>query len=246
MAYIFRRSIAFFTPERIEKLIRMAITTKAESLQAPEALRFLFRLDFLLYELEGKKSIEYGKGVHTKHRHTGYHEFFTSRIRPGERVLDLGCGMGEVAFEIATRCGADVVAVDLDSDKIAIAREKFYHPRIEYREGDVLEGLSEGPFDWVILSNLIEHLSDRKGFFRRLRKGPTLSKFLIRVPLFERDWRVPLKRELGVEWRLDPDHKTEYTIESFREEMADAGLAIAFEEVRWGEIWAEVVPREQA
>jgi len=65
---------------------------------------------------------------------------------------------------------------------------------------------------------------------------------LIRVPLFERDWRVPLKRELGVEWRLDSTHMTEYTLESFAEEIAGAGLSIIHQEVRWGEIWAEVRP----
>ena len=66
------------------------------------------------------------------------------------------------------------------------------------------------------------------------------KRFLIRVPLFERDWRVPLKKELGVEWRLDLDHKTEYTLESFAEEMRQANLKITYQEVRWSEIWAEV------
>lgn len=63
---------------------------------------------------------------------------------------------------------------------------------------------------------------------------------LIRVPLFERDWRVPLKRQLGVEWRLDPTHETEYTLESFRAEMDEAGLRVTEQMLRWGEIWAEV------
>ena len=72
------------------------------------------------------------------------------------------------------------------------------------------------------------------------------SRFLIRVPVFERDWRVPLKRELGVEWRLDPTHETEYTLESFEKEMAAAGLRITYQEVRWGEIWAEVANRDTA
>jgi hypothetical protein len=62
------------------------------------------------------------------------------------------------------------------------------------------------------------------------------------VPVFERHWSVPLKRELGAEWRLDPTHKTEYTLETFSEEMAAAGLRILYQEVRWGEIWAEAVP----
>ncbi|MCW5875598.1 MAG: hypothetical protein KIS85_01830, partial [Anaerolineales bacterium] len=58
-------------------------------------------------------------------------------------------------------------------------------------------------------------------------------------PSFERDWRVAYKRELGVEWRLDEDHKTEYTIEQFHQELAEAGLEIVHLESCWGEIWAE-------
>jgi hypothetical protein len=44
---------------------------------------------------------------------------------------------------------------------------------------------------------------------------------------------------LGVEWRLDNTHETEYTLESYFEEMAAAGLCIVHQEVRWGEIWSE-------
>jgi hypothetical protein len=68
------------------------------------------------------------------------------------------------------------------------------------------------------------------------------ERILIRVPLFERDWRVPLKKELGVEWRLDDTHETEYTLESFASEMQEAGLAVKHLEVRWGEIWVELFP----
>jgi len=65
---------------------------------------------------------------------------------------------------------------------------------------------------------------------------------LIRVPLFERDWRVPMKKQLDVEWRLDATHETEYTQESFIREIADAGLCVVYQETRWGEIWAELEP----
>jgi len=70
------------------------------------------------------------------------------------------------------------------------------------------------------------------------------QRFLLRVPLFERDWRVPLKKELGVEWRLDSTHENEYTLESFQEEIQEAGLKIQYLEVRWGEIWCEAVTSE--
>jgi len=62
------------------------------------------------------------------------------------------------------------------------------------------------------------------------------------VPLFDRDCLVPLSKELGLEWRLDKTHETEYTQESFDAEMTAAGLRVAHWGIRWGAIWAEVKP----
>ena len=96
-------------------------------------------------------------------------------------------------------------------------------------------------FDVVILSNVLEHLPNRSIFLSKVWNKVNPKRMLIRVPLFERDWRVPLKKELGVEWRLDPTHETEYTIESWAKEIKEAGLAVTHQEIRWSEIWAEVV-----
>ena len=50
---------------------------------------------------------------------------------------------------------------------------------------------------------------------------------------------MPLKKEMGVEYRLDDTHYIEYTQEEFFSELANAGLAVESYQVRWGEIWAE-------
>lgn len=205
-----------------------------------EALRLLFRIDDALYIRQGKMAVAYGGGVHTKHRHIRYHDFFVGRIGAGERVLDIGCGPGTLAHDIATRSGANVVGVDISERSIAAARERFAHPAIRYEIGDVRSSLPDGRFDVVVLSNVLEHLPDRSELLQSLQASAKPSRFLIRVPLFERDWRVPLKRELGVEWRLDHTHEIEYTHESFATEIAAAGMRITHQEVRWGEIWAEV------
>ena len=178
--------------------------------------------------------------MHTKHRHMNYHRFFSDRISETDRVLDIGCGIGAVAHHVATVTGALVVGVDDNERNLERARRQFAHPRIEYRCGDALKTLPDETFDVVILSNVLEHLPERPAFLRRAVAATGARRLLIRVPLFERDWRVPLKRELGLDWRLDDDHETEYTLESFQEEMREAELEIRHLEVRWGEIWAEV------
>jgi SAM-dependent methyltransferase len=235
--------VAFFSTTRLRHTIESLVAWRVEALPADEALRFLFRLDSKLYALQGLKAVEYGGGIHTKHRHMRYHDFFIARIRKGERVLDVGCGLGAVAYDVAEKAGAYVVAIDLNPKAVAEAKDRHSHPRVEYRVGNVLDDNLDGNFDVVILSNVLEHLQARPTVLRRLQDIAKPSRILIRVPLFERDWRVPLKRELGVEWRLDPTHEIEYTLESFDKELAEASLIFSHREVRWGEIWAEAVAR---
>jgi SAM-dependent methyltransferase len=207
---------------------------------APAALRALLTEERALADRIDQEAIRYENGVHVKHRLTRYHDFFIHRIHPGERVLDVGCGNGAVAYDVADRAGAWVVGIDLDPVYIAQARERFAHPRVEYVLGDALVGLPPEGFDAVILSNVLEHLPERPEFLKKLVAAAHPARLLIRVPLFERAWQVPLKQELGLEWRSDATHETEYTWESFTEEMAASNLVISHVEIRWGEIWAEV------
>jgi SAM-dependent methyltransferase len=224
----------------LQDLIERLIQDKARSLPPDEALRFLFRLEEVAYSMEGPLAVRYGNGVHPKHRQTAYHDFFVNRVQKDERVLDVGCGIGAVAYDLASRSGARVDGVDLDAASIQEAKKRYVHPNLQFRVEDALAVDSSIQYDIVVLSNVLEHIQDRVMFLRRAQSMTGARRFLIRVPLFERDWRVPLKKELGVEWRLDPDHKIEHTVEAFERETQEAGLFIRHIETRWGEIWAEL------
>jgi SAM-dependent methyltransferase len=206
-----------------------------------DALRFLLDLDNRLYARQGRASVAYGNGLHTKHRHMRYHDFFVERIRPGESVLDVGCGNGALTCDVAARAGARVTGIELCEANLRIARERYAHPDVTYVHGDALRDLPPGRYDVVLLSNVLEHIGPRVDFLRRLARTAAPSRWLIRVPVFDRDWRVPLKKELGLEWRLDGTHCTEYTAASFAGETAAAGLTIVHEQICWGEIWSELI-----
>jgi len=220
----------------------LLIRSSVSFLPPGDALRQIFKLEKELYNLEGELAVIFGNGVHTKHRHMNYHDFFIRNIRPTEKVVDLGCGIGAVAFSIAEKGGCFVTGVDLSLENIDKANKKFNHPKVTYLHGDILDVLLEDRYDVVVLSNVLEHLVDRPQFLRKIVQTVKPGRFLIRVPLFERDWRVPLMKELGVDWRLDPTHEIEYTQETFAKEIFEADMTILHSEICWGEIWAVVVP----
>lgn len=232
--------VSMFSVNSIETIIHYIIAAYLKHLNAVEGLRFLFRLDNYLYNLEGAKAIEYGNGLHTKHKHTKYHDFFTQRIKTGEKVLDVGCGNGLLAYSIATKSNAYVTGIDISKKNIKLAKTRHKHERIEFLNNDIMTNLNQCHHDVIVLSNVLEHLKDRPNFLKKIQAIIKPDRFLIRVPMYERDWRVPLKKELELEWRLDSTHETEYTIESFKVEMDTASLDIIHKEIRWGEIWAEV------
>lgn len=212
-------------------------------IQSPkDALRFLLLLDRKLYFLQGDAAVRYGDGIHTKHHHMHYHDFFVNRISKNEKVLDVGCGTGTVAYAVAQTTGAMVTGIDLDPKKIEKSRTEYSFDNTLFIVGDVLTDIPHEKFDVIILSNVLEHIEKRTDFLIHMCSQVSPKRLLLRVPLFERDWRVPLKEELGIDYRLDNTHYVEYTYDSFIREMKDARLKITYLQSVWGEIWAEVVP----
>ena len=216
-------------------LVESRDSNPANSLRRLLALRD--RIDWIINE----RVMTYNKGEHPKHRLTGYHDFFIKRIKNGQNVLDVGCGYGAVARSIALaypRC--QVTGLDLDKPRLAQARASNNNPKnLNFIEADATKAIHLDACDVVILSNVLEHIIERVHFLRKLQSSFQCQHYLIRVPLFERDWQMALRRELGVDYRSDEDHKIEYTLSEFRAEIAEAGLRLIEVQTMWGEIWAD-------
>lgn len=226
----------------LRSFFRVWLAARSAGPDAREATRELLLAYDDVYRRLDEAAARYDDGVHAKHRLMRYHDFFVERVRPGERVLDVGCGKGELAHDLVVRAGAIVVGIDSDPRHLAFARTRFVHERLELVAGDVTETLPPGRFDAVVLSNVLEHLERRVELLRRIVASAAPARLLVRVPLLTRDWTIPLRRELGLPYFWDDDHKVEYEPASLREELGEAGLAVTELTVNWGEIWAAAQP----
>ncbi len=85
--------------------------------------------------------------------------------QPGERVLDLGCGTGHQAGELARR-GVAVVGVDADPAMLEVARRE--HPAVRFVQADgqdasALREAADGPVDAVLSNAALHWMPDQDG-----------------------------------------------------------------------------------
>jgi len=117
-----------------------------------------------------------------------------AQVRVGTRVLDVGCGSGNLAAEAASR-GASVVGTDLSDAMVALARR--HHPQLDFRQADAEQlPFADLTFDSVVSNLLIPHLPRPDAavteFVRVLKTGGRLAASM---------WDVPARSRLvGVMW----------------------------------------------
>lgn len=92
------------------------------------------------------------------------------------RVLDVGCGTGDVSMLVADMVGSGgaVVAIDRSKDALAIAREHAQaagHDNIEFREGSAEAFTTQVPFDFAIGRYVLVHQPDPASFIRAIAKN---------------------------------------------------------------------------
>jgi len=200
-------------------------------------LRMLMRVHNACYAYITRLAVIAGAGIHPKHRLMNYHAFFIDNIGADDVVLDIGCGNGFLTRDLAEKAKS-VTGIEINKNNIELARKEFNRDNIKYICGDACQYDFGEKFDVIVLSNLLEHVEDRIAFLLKVRD--LAPRLLIRVPTINRDWLTYYKKEMGIEYRLDPTHRIEYTMESLQEELEKAGLSIEKASIQFGEIWAVV------
>jgi SAM-dependent methyltransferase len=83
--------------------------------------------------------------------------------RPGQRLLDAGCGVGEVARALAAAVapGGEVVAADASTATVAAAAERHDGSAVRYEVADVVKlPFADGEFDGVRTERVLQHVAE--------------------------------------------------------------------------------------
>lgn len=98
------------------------------------------------------------------------------QVRPGEEILDLGCGRGEDTIEAAKRTGPEGMVIGIDITE-AMVKQAIDHAvgagikNVAFTQGDI-ENLpfKEDTFHGVISNCVINHARDKNKVYREIRR----------------------------------------------------------------------------
>jgi 2-polyprenyl-3-methyl-5-hydroxy-6-metoxy-1,4-benzoquinol methylase len=91
-----------------------------------------------------------------------------SRLRPGQRVLELGCATGLMTSQLAGD-GRDVVAVDRSPDYLVRAADRGL-PGVRFVDADIEELEEPASFDHVVIANVLHEVGDPGRLLNRVRE----------------------------------------------------------------------------
>jgi len=115
-------------------------------------------------------------------------------IPPGQRVMEMGCGCGELLAALKPSYG---VGVDFSAEMIE--RAKNGYPDLHFIQADAHELNIKTQFDFIILSDLVNDLWDVQSVFKNIHVLTTPRSRII-ITSYSRLWELPLwiVRKLGL------------------------------------------------
>jgi len=158
-------------------------------------------------------------------------QIIASWIEPGSKVIDLGCGEGDLLHHLISQKGVQGTGIELNEEKVARCIEKG----LSVLQGDISEEVHDYPersFDYVILSQTLQQVYKPDNLIRAMlrigQKGivsfPNFSHWQIRMQLFFTGY-APVSRQLPYQWFDTPNIRV-ITLKDFRKFVQEVGLTV--------------------
>jgi SAM-dependent methyltransferase len=122
----------------------------------------------------------------SRYYHRKVQSVYQFLIPPGQRVLEIGCGNGDLLAAVKPAYG---FGVDFSAGQIERAQRR--HPDLQFLRSDALSLPLRKPFDVVILSDVINDLWDVETALRQLHAVLTPRSRVI-CNYYSRLWQLPL------------------------------------------------------
>jgi len=158
-------------------------------------------------------------------------QIIASWIEPGSRVIDLGCGEGELLKYLINHKNVTGSGIEHNESRVALCIEKG----LSVLQGDINEEVLDYPdntFDYVILSQTLQQVYEPDTMIRSMlrigKKGivsfPNFSHWRCRLQLLSSGY-APVTRQLPYEWYNTPNIRV-ITIKDFRKFIHEVGFNI--------------------
>lgn len=133
-------------------------------------------------------------------------KLFRTLVPAGKHVLEIGCGTGDILAAVEPANG---IGVDISEEMITRAKQKYADiGSLRFLTGSIDAASSAIPYDYIILSDVLEHLENQEDFFSQLnRLAQPSSQVIISVanPLWEPI--LLIAEMLGLKMPEGPHHR---------------------------------------
>jgi cyclopropane fatty-acyl-phospholipid synthase-like methyltransferase len=150
--------------------------------------------------------------------------------RPGEKILDIGCGIGWFAAAVASQYGAQVLGIDASEYAVSEARKRYGNVNnLDFQTCDAMLIEYEESFDKIVCLDVLEHFSPKDGQILLKKIHTALREegsLILCVPVND-VWHLSPVRRLARFLNIPTfEHKTFFSIQNVQAELGRAGFSI--------------------
>lgn len=140
-------------------------------------------------------------------------------IGKNKRVFEFGCGTGELLASLKPKCG---YGMDISGEMIKKAKKKYSNNK----NLNFSVSLPKEKFDYIFLSDVVEHLEDHKDTFMKLKRNTDSSTKII-ITMANPIWEPLLMIWEVLGWKMKEGKHKRVSFGELKRILESVGLKVA-------------------